>query len=198
MVRAAQAIYSRAVADNLIPAARNPAARLRKPPRPDTPRRALSPDELAAINETVACTGNDARLDCLIIRLHVETACRRAAALTLRETDLDPEWDLVRLREKNEKVRWQPVSPSLMQALLQHREERGSGQATETQLLRYRDGTPLTTRRYDHLWERVGNRLPWVAAQGISTHWFRHTTLTWVERRYGYGVARAYGGHLDN
>ena len=25
----------------------------------------------------------------------------------------------------------------------------------------------------------------------------RHTTLTWVERHYGYGVARAYAGHTD-
>jgi hypothetical protein len=37
--------------------------------------------------------------------------------------------------------------------------------------------------------------LPWVAAQGISTHWLRHTTLTWVERHFGYGIARAYAGH---
>lgn len=34
--------------------------------------------------------------------------------------------------------------------------------------------------------------------QGISTHWLRHTTLTWVERHFGYGVARAYAGHTDN
>ncbi|MGH3974403.1 MAG: hypothetical protein ACRDS9_13900 [Pseudonocardiaceae bacterium] len=26
----------------------------------------------------------------------------------------------------------------------------------------------------------------------------RHTTLTWVERHYGYGVARAYAGHTDS
>jgi hypothetical protein len=29
----------------------------------------------------------------------------------------------------------------------------------------------------------------------VSTHWLRHTTLTWVERRFGYAVARAYAGH---
>lgn len=197
MVRAVRAIYSRAVADNLISAGRNPAARVPKPPRPETTRRALSPDELAAINSAIASSGNDAPLDCMLIRLHIETACRRGGALALREMDLDPEWSLVRLNEKRDTVRWQPVSPSLMQALLQHRAERGSGQPTDRQLLRYRDGALLTTRRYDHLWERVGRRLPWVPAQGISTHWLRHTTLTWVERRYGYGVARAYGGHLD-
>jgi hypothetical protein len=37
-----------------------------------------------------------------------------------------------------------------------------------------------------------------VAAQGVSTHWLRHTTLTWVERRFGYGIARAYAGHTDS
>jgi len=46
--------------------------------------------------------------------------------------------------------------------------------------------------------KRLGDRLPWVAAQGISTHWLRHTTLTWVERHHGYGIARAYAGHTDN
>ena len=64
-------------------------------------------------------------------------------------------------------------------------------------MLRYRDGRPLTRRRYDHLWKRLGDRLPWVAAQGVSTDWLRHTTLTWVECNFGYGIARAYAGHTD-
>jgi integrase len=64
--------------------------------------------------------------------------------------------------------------------------------------LRHRTGSRLTSRRYDHLWHRLGLALPWVAAHGISTHWLRHTTLTWVERRFGYGVARAYAGHTDS
>jgi integrase/recombinase XerC len=29
----------------------------------------------------------------------------------------------------------------------------------------------------------------------VSTHWLRHKTLTWVERDFGYGVAREYAGH---
>ncbi|HEY6798608.1 MAG TPA: hypothetical protein VI248_28355, partial [Kineosporiaceae bacterium] len=36
---------------------------------------------------------------------------------------------------------------------------------------------------------------PWVATQGVSAHWLRHTTLTWVERTHGYAVAQAYAGH---
>jgi hypothetical protein len=66
------------------------------------------------------------------------------------------------------------------------------------QLLRYRDGRAITYRRYDHLRTRIGRHLPWVATQQISTHWLRHTTLTWVERNFGYAVARAYAGHNDN
>ncbi|WP_211247459.1 site-specific integrase [Cryptosporangium arvum] len=101
---------------------------------------------------------------------------------------------LIRLREKGETIRWQPVSPTLMRHLEHHRDTRGDGDPT-TPLLRYTTGRPITARRYDHLWTRIGNHLPWVATEQISTHWLRHTTLTWVERRFGYAVAHAYAGH---
>jgi len=100
------------------------------------------------------------------------------------------------LREKGETVRWQPVSPTLMTYLRQHAEQRGAPRTG--QLLRYADGRPITSRRYDHLWVRIGRHLPWVATQQISTHWLRHTTLTWVERNFGYAVAHAYAGHTDS
>ena len=32
--------------------------------------------------------------------------------------------------------------------------------------------------------------------QQVTTHWIRHTILTWVERRFGFAVAQAYAGHL--
>jgi len=102
---------------------------------------------------------------------------------------------LIFLREKGQTVRWQPVSPTLMAHLLAHTEQRHA--QTDGQLLRYRTGAPITRRRYDHLWTRIGSHLPWVATQQISTHWLRHTTLTWVERSFGYAVARAYAGHTD-
>ena len=37
-----------------------------------------------------------------------------------------------------------------------------------------------------------------MATQDISTHWIRHTILTWVERNFGYAVARAYAGHTGS
>lgn len=194
MIAALRCLYRFAVADGLIPERDNPAIRVAKPRRQANSRRALLDAQLAQIN-TVACsTGNDRDLDALLLRLHVETACRRGGALALRPIDLDPDQCLIRLREKGETDRWQPVSPTLMRHLLRHSGERGHGDERH-QLLRYRTGQPVTGRRYDHLWHRIGEHLPWVAAQQISTHWLRYTTLTWVERHYGYAVARTYAGH---
>ncbi|MCP3785270.1 site-specific integrase [Micromonospora sp. A3M-1-15] len=148
------------------------------------------------INVVARASGKDVVLDALLPRLHIESACRRGGALALRLVDLDSTNGLVRLAEKGT-VRWQPVSLDLAAHLHDHARVRGAVLPTD-RLLRYRNGLRISSRRYDHLWKRIGERLPWVAAQGISTHWLRHTTLTWVERHFGYGVARAYAGHTDS
>ncbi|WP_433492459.1 tyrosine-type recombinase/integrase [Nocardia grenadensis] len=179
-----------------INAADNPARNLKKPARRPAQRFAIPAQQLTEICRVAATTGTDPNLDSLILRLVTETACRRGGALALRPRDLDPDQCLVFLREKNDSDRWQPVSPTLMQYLLDHAAERGS--PPSGQLLRYRDGRPITSRRFDNLWQRVRAELPWAAAQGISTHWLRHTTLTWVERNFSHAVARAYAGHNDN
>ncbi len=44
---------------------------------------------------------------------------------------------------------------------------------------------------------QIGRHLPWVRTQQISIHWIR-TTLTWVERNFGFAVAQAYAGHEDH
>jgi len=197
VIAAARAIYNRAIADGLIPPGASPAHRVAKPRRLPNTRRALTAHELDQINATARTSGNDVVLDALLLRLHTETACRRGGALSLRLADLDTDNCLVQLREKGSTVRWQPISPALAVRLAEHADSRGALLPTD-HLLRYHDGRALTSRRYDHLWFRLGQRLPWVAAQGISTHWLRHTTLTWVERHYGYGIARAYAGHTDS
>jgi site-specific recombinase XerD len=195
LVAALRCLYRRAIDDGLITEAGNPAQKVAKPRRLPTTRRALPDTRLAEVNQTAATTGDDPELDTLILRLHTETACRRGGALALRPQDLDPDQCLVLLREKGETVRWQPVSPTLMACLVQHGQDRRA--PADGQLLRYADGRPITSRRYDHLWARIGRRLPWVRTQQISTRWIRHTTLTWVERNFGYAVARAYAGHTD-
>jgi integrase len=197
VIAAARALFNRAIADNLIDPGASPAHRVAKPRRLPSTRRALTTHELTEINLATRTSGNDPILDALILRFHTETAARRGGALGVLLEDLDPQPCLVRLREKGNTLRWQPISPRLAECLVEHAAARGAVLPTDP-LLRYRDGRPLTSRRYDHLWKRLGQQLPWVAAQSVSTHWLRHTTLTWVERHFGYGVARAYAGHTDS
>jgi integrase/recombinase XerC len=195
LVGALRCLYRHAEDDGLIDERDNPARKVDKPRRLPSTRRAVANTRLAEINQVAATTGDDPELDALILRLHTETACRRGGALALRPADLDPEQCLVLLREKGETVRWQPVSPTLMAGLVRHATERHA--PPDGRLLRYRDGRPITYRRYDGLWERVGRALPWVRTQQVSTHWIRHTTLTWVERNFGFAIAHAYAGHTD-
>jgi site-specific recombinase XerD len=196
VIAAARALYNRAIADNLIDPTASPAHRVAKPRRLPSTRRALTTYELTEINLAARTSGNDPILDALILRFHTETAARRGGGLGVLLEDLDPQRCLVRLREKGNTLRWQPISPTLATCLVEHAAARGAILPTD-QLLRYRDGRPVTSRRHDHLWHRLGQQLPWVAAQGVSTHWLRHTTLTWVECHFGYGIARAYAGHTD-
>src|SRR6267378_8042052 len=195
LIAALRCLYKHAEEDGLINPADNPARKVDKPRRLPSTRRAVAGTRLAEINHAAAATGDDPELDTLLLRLHTETACRRGGALALRPADLDPEQCLILLREKGETVRWQPVSPTLMARLMRHGRERHA--PAGGQLLRYADGRPVTSRRYDHLWVRIGRELPWVRTGQISIHWIRHTTLTWVERNFGYAVAKAYAGHTD-
>ena len=130
-----------------------------KPRRLPSIRRAVTDDRLAEICQA-ADGGDDPELDTLLLRLHTETACRRGGALALRPDDLDTHQCLIRLREKGETVRWQPVSPTLTARLVAHGQERHVPPGG--QLLRYRTGRPITSRRYDGLWARIGRALPWV------------------------------------
>lgn len=190
---AIRCIYRNAERDDLVHPNRNPAKKVQRPPRLDSPRHALSLTQVMQLAEVASTTGNDPELDALIVRVHIETACRRGGVLRLEITDLDATDCLIRLREKGGSVRWQPISPSLTAHLIAHARSRGGPETTE--LLRYRSGRPLTSRRFDSLMGRVRKHLPWAAALQVSIHWIRHTTLTWVERECGYAVARAFAGH---
>ena len=126
LIASLRCLYNRVVADGLIAETDNPARKVAKPRRLPSTRRAVPNARLAEINHVAATTGNDPGLDSLILRLHAETACRRGGALALRPMDLDPDQCLILLREKGDTVGWQPVSPTLMSALLRHGQERGA------------------------------------------------------------------------
>lgn len=162
LIAAFRCIYRYAVADRLIDPGDDPAARVDKPHRQPSLRHALPKPALVAIISVAGETGNDPDLDLLILRLHIETACRRGGALAIRRRDLDTDQCLVLLREKGQTQRWQPISPTLTAALVAHYEERSDG-SPDGQLLRYRNGRRVGRRRYDHLWQRIGKYLSWVA-----------------------------------
>lgn len=196
LIAALRCIYQHAINDRLIGPGDNPAARVRKPRRQRSLREALPEQAIAQIIRVVSETGNDPDLDLLILRLHLETACRQGGALHARRRDVDTQQCLILLHEKGQTQRWQPISPTLTASLIAHFDERGDA-SPEGPLLRYRNGTAVGRRRYDYLWKRVRSHLPWADAHQVSAHWLRHTTLSWVERHFGQAVAHRYAGHSD-
>lgn len=191
---ALRCLFRCAVGNRLLHPGDDPTAEVIKPKRLASNRRALPSGLVEEIVEVASTTGDDPPLDALLIRTHLETAARRGGTLALRLRDLDPDQCQILLHEKGGSSRWQPVSPTLMTGLQEHAHLRGEGDP-DSGVLRYHNGRPLSARRYDNLWNRIGEYVPTVRSQGVTTHWLRHTTLTWVERAFGYGVASAYAGH---
>ncbi|MCC8250193.1 tyrosine-type recombinase/integrase [Saccharothrix luteola] len=189
-------VYRYAVGEEVITDRQNVMSRVAKPSRSHSRRHGLDAALVGRIVEVASSTGNDPALDALLLRLHLETACRRGGALALRVRDLDSEQCLILLREKGGGSRWQPVSPTLMAHLRHHARARGACDP-DSHVLRYHNGRPMSRVRYTMLWRRVGEHVESVRTQVISAHWLRHTTLTWVERNFGYAVARAFAGHAE-
>lgn len=184
------AVYRWAVTDRILTARQNPMNRVSKPRKGKSRRHAITPDLYARIWTAATTTGNDPELDALLLRFHLETGARTGGALALRLADLNVEECLVRLWEIASTNRWQPVSPTLMRYLVHHARARGAVEEEST-VFRFDNGNPLTKKRYETLWKRVGANVPSAQVLGVSTHWLRHTTLTWVERNFGVAVARA-------
>ncbi|MFC9664803.1 hypothetical protein ACFVJ5_31615 [Nocardia sp. NPDC127606] len=67
----------------------NPAGRSPIPSRRSSHRYAIPWGQVAEICQVAATSGDDPELDSLILRFHLETACRRGGALALRPQDLD-------------------------------------------------------------------------------------------------------------
>ncbi|MFI2228701.1 tyrosine-type recombinase/integrase [Nocardia testacea] len=191
-------LYRLAELDGLIAPAANPAARVPMPPKLQSTRHALTPHQVAELGRVAVETGNDPELDALIVRLHIETACRREAALKLRVDDLSVDDCTALLHHKGGVDAWHPITPLLMSRLLDHVAHRGAGFApARHQVLRTRNGKPITDRRYDNLHHRFHHHLAWAEAKGVTVHWLRHTTLTYVERHYGEAIARRYAAHKN-
>lgn len=133
-------------------------------------------------------------LDAMLYRLHVTGGARREGGLNLRLCDLDELRGLVRLDEKNGEVRWQPVPPSLVRDLMAFATSRGASNP-EDAVFRFKDGRPMTDRRYDTWHKRVQRQLNWADEIGFDAHTLRHHAGSVVERLAGKAVAKAFLGH---
>jgi integrase len=159
----------------------NPAAAVPKPRRLPNERRALTSGELRELELVTQSGGDDPLLDGLLLRFHFETGARRGGAVDLKIRDLNRGRCIVRLTEKGERSRWQPISPSLMNALIQHVTDRGDLNP-DSSVFYYRrirsaaGSRPLTRRRYNTIAARWQESLPWARQIGVSIHWIRHTS----------------------
>lgn len=153
---------------------RNAALAVPKPRRAPTARHALSPEQVA---ELFRVASDD---DTAVLRFLLETACRREGLVNLTPTSIRPARQTVILDEKGSKTREQPVSRAIMEFL------------NNRDCLLY----SVTRRRLDGVWSRVRRDLEWAEELGVSSHWLRHTTVSWVEEATSYSVAAAYAGHV--
>jgi hypothetical protein len=64
-------------------------------------------------------------------------------------------------------------------------------------LRRYRSARPISHRRYDYLWDRVGRHLPWAAADRSATTGSVTPPGPRRSADFSYAIAREYGGHTD-
>jgi integrase len=184
-------LYQNAQDDGLIEPEANPAAQARKTPQPPGLARALSVEQIEDLGRVASTTGDDTELDALILRLHIETACSRGPALALRIEDLERDSCLIRLHEYRGVIRWQPISPTLMNCLLDHVRDRGGRQATD-RVLRYQNGTPADLARYQYLVRRFRRELPWADELQVNMNWVCHTTETFVETKFGHHTATLF------
>jgi hypothetical protein len=173
-IAACRRLFDTAIADGYLQ--HNPAKLVRKPARRESRRTALTDDQVTEVFSVVSDTETG------LLAFLLETACRREGLLDLTPAKLHPARQTVLLDEKGSRIREQPVSAMMMEYLQQ-------------------PDCPIycwTRRKLDSLWDRVRHGLPWADEIRLSTHWFRHTTITNVERVTRSPVLAAFAGHSPN
>lgn len=177
----------------------NPAMDVEKPRRNPSTRQALSDEQVEQMWTTIARRSGDPALDLLLVRFHLETGARREGALNMVTASLLEGMQCVKLDEKYGLVRNQPVSKTLLDHLTEHQRVRmKASPKPQDQVFRYKNGDPLTRRRYNTLFARVQEELSWAREQHVSTHHLRHTAITRVERLTSFGIAQRFAGHTPS
>lgn len=179
----------------------NPALEIAKPPRsPQQPRHGLTRAEIIELVNVTKRDSNDPELDVLLMRFAFETGCRREGLLDLIVDDIDANNNRVKLNEKGDKRRWQPVTAELVVALFAHAKNRPVAAGERRVFRQRRRGTqqlhqPISRKRIEQLTTVWKKALLWADTQGVSLHWIRHTAVTNIERIAGLSVAEGFAGH---
>lgn len=169
------------------------AARRRTRPPADL----LSPMQLAELQSVVSRTGDDPQLDEQILGMILTAGARPQDVLDLTLGALDEEECTVRLSDRFGLTAYQPLPDWFVTTLLEFARSRGAEQP-EDAVFRYRldgrrGGIPISRRRFDYVFDRVREHLPWANEAQTSGHALRRHAITAIERSSSRAVAAAFG-----
>jgi integrase/recombinase XerC len=174
LIAAARSFLTAAQRDGYL--VHNPARLVRKPPRGDASRHALSNSQI----RDLARSGSPQER--LMVQLLMETGIRREGLIGLEPTHLRYSTQCIEVIEKNRKRRVLPISLKMTNELAN----------PNSSLYGW------TRRKLDTAWGHYRVIWPWAAELGISCHWMRHTAITWMERNSSYAVAATWAGHAQS
>jgi site-specific recombinase XerD len=154
----------------------------------------LTSTELVELYEVATTTGDDTELDSLILQFVRQTAARRGGVISARVGGLDVTRGAVTLTEKGGIAREVPCGRALQSRLENFARARGA-QGASDHVFRYSNGTPLSRRRFNSLFDRIDRHTDWTEQLDVGIHWIRHTTLTDIALVADMRVAAASAGH---
>jgi integrase len=179
----------------------NPVKGVQRVRKAATTRRGLTHSQVEEVMKVAQSGGNDPILDYLLLWTLLETAARIGGLLKLRRGDIRIEEGrcTLDLHEKRDTQRAQPITKAFHDTLLELASSRGSVLPTDP-VFRYHPnaqgrGNPMQAKRFEILWKRIRKELAWAEEKGVSSHWIRRTTVTWIDRAFNSTMAQAFAGH---
>ena len=201
-VGAWRCLFAVAVKDRHLSAEFDPAQQVKKPRRGESRRRALEPQHLEQLFEFVDSTGNDPELDRILVQAIIIAGARRDGLVNLTLGGIDREECTLRLHEKFGKVTLQPVPDWFVERVWEFAVSRGASKPGDkvfrTRPRGKRGSAPITSRRFDYLFQRIQAAYAWADKQQVSAHTLRHHGVTAVERASSRAVSMKFARHAPS
>lgn len=192
-------LFSTAVKDRHLAKAMDPSQEVAKPRRSGGARAALRDEHMVEFWDLVGGTGNDPKLDEMLCKAILVSGARREGLLNLTLGGISTRECTVRLDEKFGKVVEQPVPDWFIEELRAFAVARGAEKATDPVFrARGKDGQPgkpITSRRFDYIFQRLQAAYEWADEQQVSAHVLRHHAISLIERHASKAVALRFARH---